>query len=102
MATNTCFALYNISDPLKFITMLLTKPSGVGLGVLILILFRFFSCNTLSSVSAPSDTTDAHPHSFSRPDEVKATHLDLDIKVDFDKKQIEGTAKMGYSNYQGG
>ncbi|MEZ5055694.1 MAG: M1 family metallopeptidase [Saprospiraceae bacterium] len=73
--------------------MLLTKPSGVGLGVLILILFSIFSCNTLSSVSAPSDTTDAHPHSFSRPDEVKATHLDLDIKVDFDKKQIEGTAK---------
>ncbi|MFZ1660202.1 MAG: M1 family metallopeptidase [Flavobacteriales bacterium] len=31
-------------------------------------------------------------HSFARPAEAVATHLDLDIHVDFDKKRIQGTA----------
>ncbi|MDX2245408.1 MAG: M1 family metallopeptidase [Bacteroidia bacterium] len=36
----------------------------------------------------------ADPHSFARPDEVKITHLDLDIVVDFEKEILEGTALL--------
>jgi leukotriene-A4 hydrolase len=32
------------------------------------------------------------PHSFSRPDISSVKHLDLDLKIDFEKKSIEGTA----------
>jgi len=34
------------------------------------------------------------PHSFSRPDQVVVTHLDLDLKVDFTSRRLEGTATL--------
>ncbi|HEY1005675.1 MAG TPA: M1 family aminopeptidase/hydrolase, partial [Sphingobacteriaceae bacterium] len=32
------------------------------------------------------------PHSFSKPEQARVTHLDLDLRVDFTKKQISGKA----------
>ncbi|QJR80732.1 M1 family metallopeptidase [Alteromonas pelagimontana] len=35
-------------------------------------------------------------HSFSNPDEVKVTHLDLELTADFDKHQLVGQATLGF------
>jgi leukotriene-A4 hydrolase len=35
-------------------------------------------------------------HSFSNPDEVKVTHLDLDITVDFEQKILTGNVELDY------
>jgi aminopeptidase N len=40
-------------------------------------------------------------HSFSRPQEAVMTHLDLDIVVDFEKKQIAGKAVLRIENKKG-
>ena len=40
-------------------------------------------------------------HSFSRPQEAVMTHLDLDIGVDFEKKQIAGKAALRIENKKG-
>ncbi|HEU5161609.1 MAG TPA: M1 family metallopeptidase [Thermoanaerobaculia bacterium] len=34
------------------------------------------------------------PHSFSRPDEAAVRHLALDLDVDFEKKQLSGSARL--------
>lgn len=38
------------------------------------------------------------PHTFARPDEAVVKHLDLDIKVNFDTKQISGKASWSINN----
>lgn len=38
------------------------------------------------------------PHSFARPSEASLTHLDLDVKVDFEEKRISGTATWTLNN----
>lgn len=40
----------------------------------------------------------ADPHSFAQPDEAVVKHLDLDIKVDFEKEQISGKAVWEIEN----
>lgn len=40
-------------------------------------------------------------HSFARPAQVVVTHLDLDIAVDFQKKQIAGKARWRIQNHSG-
>ena len=42
------------------------------------------------------------PHSYAKPNEVMATHLDLDIKVNFEKKRISGSATYDLDNKTGG
>ncbi len=56
----------------------------------LLISILAFSCQKNSKNSSTSFEED--PHSFSRPDISSVKHLDLDLKVDFDKKSIEGIA----------
>src|SRR5690606_974346 len=41
-------------------------------------------------------------HSFAKPDEAVVKHLDLDIKVDFDIRQISGKASWTIENLSGG
>ncbi|MBX7151460.1 M1 family metallopeptidase [bacterium] len=41
---------------------------------------------------------DHDEHSFARPEEVVVTHLDLDIKVDFVKKELTGKAALSIKN----
>lgn len=36
----------------------------------------------------------ADPHSFAQPDQVRVTHLDLDLKIDFQQKQLDGKATL--------
>jgi aminopeptidase N len=45
------------------------------------------------TLQAPRD-----PHSFSRPDEVRVEHMTLDLTVDFEKKQLAGTATLRIKN----
>jgi aminopeptidase N len=47
-------------------------------------------------VAAPVITRDRH--SYSRPDEVRVEHIALDLTVDFDKKQLAGTATLDIRN----
>src|SRR5438132_2767900 len=37
-------------------------------------------------------------HSFSRPEEASVKHLALDLAVDFDRKQLSGTARLDVDN----
>lgn len=48
-----------------------------------------------STTDTPTETQDMvinDPHSHAQPGEAVATHLDLDVEVDFEAKQISGTA----------
>lgn len=53
--------------------------------------------NTDNSKTASGDT-----HSFAEPEKAIVNHLDLDIKVDFDTKQISGKASWNIENPSGG
>ncbi|MEL6823577.1 MAG: aminopeptidase, partial [Calditrichota bacterium] len=55
------------------------------------------NCGENVETSEPVDI-----HSFSRPNQVIVTHLDLDIEVDFSKKEIAGTAALHIDNIAGG
>jgi aminopeptidase N len=35
-------------------------------------------------------------HSYSRPDEVRVRHIDLDLAIDFDRRVLEGTAALEF------
>jgi len=48
-----------------------------------------------------SVTSERDPHSFARPDEVVVTHLNLDLRVDFDKKELAGHARLTIHNKTG-
>lgn len=49
--------------------------------------------------SAAAATRD--PHSYSRPDEVRVEHIALDLRVDFAKKQLAGTATLRIKSESG-
>lgn len=51
--------------------------------------------------SGGSGSAGADAHSFSRPREAVMTHLDLDIAVDFERKQISGKATLLINNKTG-
>ena len=34
------------------------------------------------------------PNSYAQPDQVRVTHLDLDLKIDFPRKQLDGQATL--------
>jgi aminopeptidase N len=51
---------------------------------------------TSAAGSGPSGGPD--PHSYSRPDQVRVTHLNLDLGVDFAKKQLAGKATWNIDN----
>jgi aminopeptidase N len=44
----------------------------------------------------------ADAHSYANFNEIRMTHLSLDLAVDFDKKELSGTAKLDIENYTGG
>ncbi|MES2775548.1 MAG: M1 family metallopeptidase [Bacteroidota bacterium] len=58
-----------------------------------------FSCNEKpASTDSAAAADQKDPHSFSQPDKAVATHLDLDIKVDFTTQQISGKAAWTIDN----
>jgi leukotriene-A4 hydrolase len=68
------------------------------------IMLSMAACHNAATTStsnnpAMSDTTIAKDvHTQSNADKVILKHLDLDIKVDFDTKQISGIAKWSIEN----
>jgi len=60
------------------------RLAGVGLATV--------AAFALAAAAAAADFRD--PHSFSRPDEVAVTHLDLDLTVDFPAHRLAGTASL--------
>jgi leukotriene-A4 hydrolase len=44
----------------------------------------------------------AEPHSYAQPDQVQVTHLDLDLKLDFPQRELDGqaTLKLDWKNPQ--
>lgn len=59
------------------------------------------ACDSKSSDSENQDESMKFddPHSFARPNQVTLNHLDLDVTVDFDNKQISGTATWKVDNH---
>ena len=53
-------------------------------------LIYFIICVTVSIQSRGASVAD--PHSYSQPSKVSVKHLDLDLKVDFSQKVLEGLA----------
>ncbi|WP_282148889.1 M1 family metallopeptidase [Algibacter lectus] len=70
------------------------KKALLLLGCVILL---FSSCQKAKK-QTPLMTYIEEPHSFAKPNEAVITHLDLDIKVDFDTEIISGTASYLINN----
>ena len=70
------------------------KKALLLLGCVILL---FSSCQKTKK-QPPLMTYIEEPHSFAKPNEAVITHLDLDIKVDFDTEIISGTASYLINN----
>jgi leukotriene-A4 hydrolase len=73
--------------------------------VLILFSFSFTGCSTQQppQPQSPTQTSksmpiEKDPHSFASPADVVVKHLNLDVSVDFDKKQIAGKATLQIDN----
>lgn len=49
-----------------------------------------------SSLAQPSIVAGTDYHSFSNPEEIKVTHLDLDLTADFDTKQLVGSVTLDF------
>jgi len=54
--------------------------------------------NTNTTTTTSKDNSGKDWHTYSNADSVKATHLSLDIKVDFTQKKISGSAKWDLQN----
>ncbi|PXV55348.1 Leukotriene A4 hydrolase, C-terminal [Dyella jiangningensis] len=48
----------------------------------------------IGALALPLSAFAADPHSYAQPDQVRVTHLDLDLKVDFPHKQLDGQATL--------
>lgn len=57
-----------------------------------LVLICLTSCTDIKKEEKVSKKYAEEPHSFSKPNQAVITHLNLDINVNFNSKQIEGTA----------
>lgn len=65
------------------------------------IFIAIFSCQkkeTITNSTPSKQEITKDEHSFSKPGEAIAKHLDLDIKVDFDTKSISGKASWQIDN----
>lgn len=63
-----------------------------------LVLICITSCSDLKKEEKKVKKYVEEPHSFSKPNEAVVTHLNLDIDVDFDSKQIKGSATYNITN----
>jgi len=60
--------------------------------------FQVEAQQSIQMENSPMETRKRDIHSFSNPDEVVVTHLDLDVKVDFERKQLSGSAGLTINN----
>lgn len=68
----------------------------------LLVLLMAMSCQKKETAAVEKTTTVKDEHSFSKPQEAVAKHLDLDIKVDFDTQTISGKASWTIDNISKG
>ncbi len=86
-------------------------PRAVAFALLLIPAILFMACDNTESTDNSTDTSVMIPtppppvgpdkHSFSQPDQVVITHLNLEINVDFKGKLIEGTAYYDIKNKTG-
>lgn len=84
-------------------TSVFARPIQALVFMLALIPFLSTGCSTTEPASPqvkPMET-ETDVHSFARPNEVAVTHMDLDLAVDFDKKQITGKNTLRLNNKTG-
>ncbi|TAL82355.1 MAG: M1 family peptidase [Rhodanobacter sp.] len=55
---------------------------------------RLLSLLALGTLMLPLAALAADPDSYAQPDQVRITHLDLDLTIDFPRKQLEGVATL--------
>ena len=55
---------------------------------------RLLPAITAAAFLLPLSAYAADPHSYAQPDVVRVTHLDLDLKVDFTKRELDGQATL--------
>ncbi|WP_430391734.1 M1 family metallopeptidase [Dyella sp. 20L07] len=55
---------------------------------------RPFHVLAFGALVLPLSAFAADPHSYAQPDQVRVTHLDLDLKIDFPHKQLDGQATL--------
>lgn len=73
--------------------------SGSFLPPAVMMFVLFFLTTFISAGESPlQNTAVPDPHSFARPQEAAITHLDLDIRVDFERRQIIGRAALEIDN----
>lgn len=68
---------------------------------LLLITCLLFSCGNPEKETKKIPTYATDTHSYAKPNEAVAKHLQLDIDVNFDQKLISGTATYTIENYAG-
>lgn len=56
------------------------------------------TCIFLTVVQSSASRAEVDPHSFARPWEVRVTHVDLDLSVDFSRKVLKGSATLHLNN----
>lgn len=61
--------------------------------LLTLMAFTVVACQLEQKAPETEKVTPSDPHSFSNPAEARGTHLDLELYVHFDRKELEGVAR---------
>lgn len=64
--------------------------------------FALWSCSQPKETSSSMPPLPADPHSFAQPDRVKVKHTHLDLKVDFQTRTIQGTARLDITAAENG
>ncbi|WP_158880666.1 M1 family metallopeptidase [Rhodanobacter sp. L36] len=61
---------------------------------------RLLPALAIGMLSLPMVVFAADPHSYAQPDQVRVTHLDLDLTIDFPHRQLDGraTLKLDWTN----
>ncbi|KRF02055.1 aminopeptidase [Frateuria sp. Soil773] len=61
---------------------------------------RLLPVLALGAFALPLAAFAADPHSYAQPDQVRVTHLDLDLKIDFPHRRLDGlaTLKLDWKN----
>jgi aminopeptidase N len=55
---------------------------------------RLLCAFAIGAFGLPLAAYAADPHSYAQPEQVRVTHLDLDLKIDFPHKQLDGRATL--------
>jgi aminopeptidase N len=55
---------------------------------------RLLCALAIGAFGLPLTAYAADPHSYAQPEQVRVTHLDLDLKIDFPHKQLDGRATL--------